>query len=221
MKEIARNIESRVFSSGAATTGTSAAARAMKSMQNFLTASSTAFAGTAGGLASPTAKRTVYQMVTASDTADELSVSVFNTVLEQVYYNGGNPEAVYVSPAVKRQISNFTATNQNRNIAAIEKKIVAALDFYYSDFGVIQVVMDRWVPQATNTVTTTAAADTSGQMFFIERAKCRLAWLRPVQHTLVGKRGDSVAGMVLGEVTLEMLNPSACIRISGVNNVTA
>jgi hypothetical protein len=164
--------------------------------------------------------QTVSALATTTSSAGVLTPDLFNQALMQCYLNGGNPEQVYVSPAVKRVISKFTATNQNRNIAAVDKKLVAALDLYDSDFGLIQVVMDRWIPQATNTVTTTAASDISGNMFFLERAKNRLAWLRPVVHTLVGKNGDAVRGSVLGECTLEVLNPLADFIVSQVNNLS-
>jgi hypothetical protein len=41
-----------------------------------------------------------------------------------------------------------------------------------------------------------------------------------MQHTLIGKLGDSVAGTVLGEATLEVLAPAANVRLAGVNNIT-
>ena len=83
-------------------------------------------------------------------------------------------------------------------------------------------MLDRWVPESTNITTATASAtNTGGQMFFLSRAINRLAWLRPVHHELVGKRGDSVAGLVVGEVTLEVLNEKANGRLIGVNNKSA
>jgi hypothetical protein len=157
-------------------------------------------------------------------------VGDFNDMLNNIYTQGGNPEQVYVSPKVKRQISAFAvpgATSGNvyaRNIAAVDKKLIGAIDFYESDFGLIQIVLDRWVPESTNTVTATASATaTGGQMFFLSRAINRLAWLpgRQVHHELVGKRGDSVAGLVVGECTLEVLSEKANGRIIGVNNKSA
>ena len=221
-REIARNIEVCVFqssgnvTSGPATvSGTTAVGRTFSNLQNFLTASANV-----GTYPTMTANYTLL-FASASSSAANLTVKMFNDALEQAYDNGGNPEQAFVSPKIKRQISNFTATNQNRNIAAVEKKIVAAMDLYFSDFGLIEIVLDRWIPEATNTVTTTAASDCRGNIFFLERAKNRLAWLRPMQHTLVGKRGDSVAGTLLGEVTLECLAPIANVRLAGVNQITA
>lgn len=212
-KELARNLEVWIFHGNAtstAGTGASNAARYMKGFQHFMSTTATG------------AGQNVSNLGTATNNSGVLTQANLNDALERAYLNGGNPEQLYVSPAIKRQISAFSLTNQNRNIAAIEKKLVNAIDVYIADTGVIEIIMDRWVPQATNAGTATASAtDTSGNMFFLERAKNRLAWLRPMQHTLVGKRGDSVAGTILGEVTLEVLNSLANFRIGRVNNVTA
>lgn len=230
MRAIARNIEVTIFvGNGNATagpttsTGASATVRQMANLQNFLNV--TANAGTYPAMptstANPKTDAFTELFAVASSSAGILTVTMFNDALEQAYDNGGNPEQVFVSPKIKRQVSLFTATGQNRNIAAVEKKLVAAMDLYFSDFGLIEVVLDRWLPEATNTVTTTAASDCRGNMFFLERAKNRLAWLRPMQHTLIGKRGDSVGGIVLGELTLECLAPAANVRLAGVQNKTS
>jgi hypothetical protein len=39
-----------------------------------------------------------------------------------------------------------------------------------------------------------------------------------MKHELVGKRGDSVAGIIVGEVTLEVLDEKAEGRLLSVNN---
>ena len=221
-KELARNLESSLFATAEFTTsvipvsasGASGTARQFKPFRNWMTASATGSGQTLSGFVATAG------WTTASASAGVVTVANFNNALERCYLNGGNPEQVYVSPGVKRVISQFTATNQNRNIAAVDKKLVAAMDLYDSDFGLIQIVMDRWIPQATNTVTTTAAADNRGAIFFLERSKNRLAWLRPMAHSLVGKRGDSVAGSVVGEVTLEVLNPLANMVVVAANNIS-
>lgn len=211
-KELAIKLESIVFGALTTATGASGAARVMRGLQSFIV-TNTSLAGTNGGTPGNT---TADGVVTVGD---------FNDMLNSIYTQGGNPEQVYVSPKVKRQVSAFTVpgaaagTPHARNIAAVDKKLIGAIDFYDSDFGLIQIVLDRWVPESTNTVTATASATaTGGQMFFLSRAINRLAWLRPVHHELVGKRGDSVAGLVVGEVTLEVLSEKANGRIVSVNN---
>lgn len=211
-KRLAIKLEKTVFAVLTTATGASGTARQLAGFQSFIQ-TNTAYAGTnaaTGGDA------THDGVVTAGD---------FNDMLEAIYKSGGNPEQVYVSPKVKRQVSAFTVPGaaagqpHARNIAAVDKKLVSAIDFYDSDFGLIQVVLDRWVPESTNATTATASATaTGGQMFFLQRNMNRLAWLRPMVHQLVGKRGDSVAGIVVGEVTLEVLNEKANGRILSVNN---
>lgn len=216
-KELAIRLETAVFANLTTATGASGTARVMKGLQSFIV-TNTAFAGTNGGTAGGASNDGV---VTVGD---------FNDMLNAIYSAGGNPEQVYVSPKVKRQVSAFTVpgavagTPHARNIAAADRKLIGAIDFYDSDFGLIQIVLDRWVPESTNAVGVTATASataTGGQMFFLSRAINRLAWLRPVHHELVGKRGDSVAGLVVGEVTLEVLAENANGRIRAVNNRSA
>jgi hypothetical protein len=219
VKRLAIKLEKILFQSTVtALSATSGTGRVMKSFQSFIT-TNTAYAGgvtltNSGSATSP----------------GQLDSADFNNMLSTIYKAGGNPEQVYVSPAVKRQISAMTVPGAstsnltNRNIAAVDKKLVSSIDFYDSDFGLIQIVLDRWIPEATNTSTATAtasASDVSGQCFFLQRSMNRLAWLRPMQHSLVGKRGDSVAGVCVGEVTLEVLNEKANGRILSINNKTA
>lgn len=214
-KELAIKLESIVFGALTTATGASGAARVMKGLQSFII-TNTSLAGANGG--------------TLGDATHDGVVAVgdFNDMLNSIYAQGGNPEQVYVSPKVKRQISAFSVPGASssvphtRNIAAVDRKLIGAIDFYDSDFGLIQIVLDRWVPESTNTTTATASATaTGGQMFFLSRAINRLAWLRPVHHELVGKRGDSVAGLVVGEVTLEVLSEKANGRILSINNKSA
>jgi len=209
-KLLAIKLEKAVFTAVSTATGASATARQMKNLQDFIT-TNTAAAGAIGGA-----------VTGAAATAGTLTAADFNRMLRTIYNSGGSPEQVYVSPMVKQQVTNFTVSGQtqNRNIAAIDKKLISAVDFYDSDFGLIQIVLDRWIPEAANTTQTAASAtDVTGRMFFLQRSMNRLAWLRPMQHFLVGKRGDSVAGIIVGEVTLEVLNEKANGQIKYVNNI--
>ncbi len=208
-KELARNLEASLFVTTTTTgaTGASGTARTLIPFRGFITTTATGAGQTVSGIGGATAA-----LLTSAN---------FNAGLERAYSNGANPEQVYVSPKVKQVISQFTAPQQNRNIAAVDKKLVNAIDFYFSDFGMLQIITDRWVPQPTQTATGTAASDLSGNVWMFERAKNRLAWLRPMAHTLIGKRGDSVAGMILGEVTLEVLNEQANFVLTAVSISTA
>jgi hypothetical protein len=201
VKRLSIKLERIVFGALSTATGATGTARVMKGFQAFIASNTAYVAG-------------------ADSTHDTVLASQdFNDMLNTIYSAGGNPEQVYVSPRVKRQVSAFTLPQQNRNIASVDKRLISGIDFYDSDFGLIQIVLDRWVPESTNTTTASASATaTGGKMFFLQRSINRLAWLRPMQHNLIGRRGDSVAGVVVGEVTLEVLNEKANGMLLGVNN---
>lgn len=209
-KELARNLESRLFvtSSATAVSGDFTASRTLTPFRGFITTTATGSGQTVSAVGS-------------GSTAAAITATKLNDALERCYLNGGNPEQIWAFPAAKRVISQFSQPGGNRNIAAIDKKLINAVDFYMSDFGMHTIFIDRWIPQPTVTATGTASSDMSGNIWFFERAKNRLAWLRPMAHSLVGKKGDSVAGMVLGEVTLEVLNEKANFVCTAVNILTA
>lgn len=223
-KRLAIKLEKLVLAGGGSTaTGDATHARVMKTFKDFIT-TNTSYAGTnpqgiPGGSALGTAQG-------GSVSAGLLTSGDFNDMLEKIYKAGGNPEQVYVSPKVKRQISAFTSvggtadTPMNRTIAASDKKLISSIDFYDTDFGIIQIVLDRWMPEGNNTATAGAgaASSTAGCAYFLQRSMNRLAWLRPMTHQFIGKRGDSVAGIIVGEVTLEVLSEKANGAITSINN---
>jgi hypothetical protein len=213
-KRLAIKTEKLCFLALSSASGTSGAARVMKNFQNFVT-TNVAYAGTGatqGGATSP-------GQLVATDIAD---------MLDRIYQQGGNPEQAYCGVKAKRQISSFTnGTGFNRNMAGDEKKLINAIDFYDSDFGLIQLVLDRWIPDSiatgtgTATSTATAAGTTvqyQGSIWFLTRAMNRLAWLRPLEHKLIGIQGDGVAGFIRGEFTMECLNEKANGWLKSVNN---
>jgi hypothetical protein len=216
VKAIGRNIETVLWGTQTSATALSGTRRQMRSFQDKI------FMITAATTPEPNINTVSLGVPVASGAV--MSEFNFNSLLELVYTNGGNPELCFVSPAVKRMISGFhtkatygmsaSLAINTVNIDASQKKLIAAVDFYDSDFGLIQIILDRWVPQAADGSST----DYTGVAFFLERAKNRLAWLRPVQHTVIGKRGDSVAGIIVGEVTLEVLNESCNGYIRGILN---
>ena len=206
LKEIARNIETTVFS--AVTTATaSTAARVMKTLVSFITTEAhhpdAAVIGGAG---------------TATATATIIEETPFNGMLDEIFQNGGNPDVVYVNSKGKRQISAFTtSTITSRNIAMADRRLVNSIDIYESDFGLIQITLDRFI--ATGTAAATASnIDLGGRAFFLERGLCRLAFLRPIKHVPLPPDGDSARGMVLGELTLEVGNEKALGQMVGVRN---
>lgn len=222
-RAIARNIENTVFSTAAsaAVTGSAGSARTLVGLEGFYTTNAPWARGTALGNSATDSTATSYPVLEGD----------FNAMLELIYTQGGNPDAVYVSPAVKRIVSKYggarTETGAEastgflalrRDISAAERRLVRAINVYGSDFGDIQIVLDRWVPQSPQTAATAiGAANLVGRMYFVERARNRLAFLRPVKHVPIASVGDATRGIVLGELTLEVLAEKGSGMIKAVS----
>lgn len=185
-REIARNIESRIFTIGATTaTGGSGTIRIMKTLSDF-------------GLFS----------ATFSAALGSANFSAILNLHEQIYTAGGNPDALYLSPGVKADFTQTmfasgSATARQITLTQNERRIIQNIDVFESDFGLLAIIPDRFVPQFS------ATAQGNGGIFMLERSKAKIATLRPVKHTPMGKVGDDTRGMVVGELTLQVDHPSA------------
>lgn len=217
-REVMRNIERRLFSvsggsaAGEATAATAQTARVMKSLDDFITtnrwhADSTALGGpdTASGAS-----------------AVCLPESAFNAALELIYTNGGNPGYCFVPPKHKRLISGYAGTiTANASAATVqifatERQIVRSVNSYLSDFGLLNVVLDRWVPQANCTAANNNV--NTGRIYFLELPRVQIAFLRPIRFRRLSADGDRVRGQIVGELTLRVLNQKGSGRINGINN---
>lgn len=115
-------------------------------------------------------------------------------VLQQCYLSGGNPDMLMVGAFNKRVASSF-AGNSTPTIDAKDKKRVAAVDFYVSDFGTLKIVANRHSRSRS-------ALAIDSEMFAV-------AYLRPTFYEDLGKTGDAVKGHIIVEYTLESRNQAS------------
>lgn len=209
-REIHRNIEKTFFAaSGACATGSTGAARLMKRFNDLIS-------GTLGRSIRSWGEG-VSTGASATNSATSLTDDRINGMLEHLFQVGGNPDVIYVGSAGKRDISRFSvASNVRRNIDLAEKRLVAPVDFYDSEYGPIELTLSRWVGRGANT--SVSSTSLLGQIYALERSLNRVAVLRPIKHVPLSPIGDAVRGMVIGEVTLECLNPTGNARGWGINS---
>lgn len=221
-KDVARNMEVALWrqAASAGASGTSAAPnRFWKSFEGLLTTNAAWSRGTL--LSNSGADNT--------NTSYPIRESDFNAMLQAIYSAGGDVDTVFASPAVKRYISGYGVATaaSDPTIGARElqtvgppRSLVRRIDVYASDFGDVQIVLNRWIPQSAQT-TVTAPGTTAivGRMFFMERSRNRIAFLRPVRHVPLPPGGDAVRGMVVGEATLEALAEKGSGLIKGLSPV--
>lgn len=214
-REVMRNFEVSFFRSsggsatGAGTSVTAVTARAMKSFDDFITSekwpvSTTALGGTdfASG-ASATTMREV----------------VFNTLIQRLWENGGNPNWVFTAGPGKRTISAYDGTivanavgitiNENASSSTIQR----AINSYITDFGLVNVALDRFVPKGGT------GATLDGAVYVLDMPRTQIAILRPIAFERLADDGDRVRGMTLGELSLKVMNQNSHGRLHGLSSI--
>lgn len=120
--------------------------------------------------------------------------ALLKSTLQLVYIAGGKPDTITMGAAAKQTFSTFTG-GANRQDQSEDKKVVAAVDVYVSDFGTLKAVPDLF--QRTRDV------------FILQSDKLAVAWLRPIFKKDIAATGDSEKAMLIGEYCLENSNPKA------------
>ena len=191
--EIKRDMEAILLSNQVASAGNSSTARVLGGLQAWLNTSySGGTSGTAGSLGT-TAR------VTGTDRA--FTATLLNTVMQSAYTAGGSPTMLLVTPAQKVVASTFTGiATRYRDVPANQQaQIVNAADVYVSDFGVIQIVPDRFIPNS----------DSDDTAFLLDTEMAAVAYLRPFQTNELAQVGDADLTQLLVEYTLEVKNEAA------------
>jgi len=137
---------------------------------------------------------------TGSGTGTEaLTEDMFNDALQTIWTAGGKPNMALVNGFQKRKISSF-ATSNTRNIDAANGRLQNYVSVYESDFGVIEVVIDHFMA--------------SDQVALLQKDMWELGILRPFRSKEVPSVGDSIKGVVEGEITLIAKNEASSGKIT-------
>lgn len=120
--------------------------------------------------------------------------TLLKTVCQLVYAAGGSPNVIMMGPLAKQTFSTFTG-NSTRQKDAEDKRIVASVDVYVSDFGTLKAVPNR-VQRARD-------------VFVLQSDKWKMAKVRDFFTQDLAKTGDSTRKQILVEYCLEAVNPKA------------
>ena len=191
--EIKRDMEAILLSNQVAANGNSTTARNLGGLQTWLASNTSNGTGGSAGSGGTTAR------TTGTDRA--FTATLLNTVMQSAFTNGGSPTMLLVTPAQKVVASTFTGiATRYRDVPANQQaQIINAADVYVSDFGIIQIVPDRFIPNADND-------DTA---FLLDTEMAAVAYLRPFQTNELAQVGDAELTQLLVEYTLEVKNEAA------------
>jgi hypothetical protein len=130
-------------------------------------------------------------------TTRSFTETILKNVISKVFTSGGTPSLLVVSPALKQVVSAFTGLAAQRYQVPTngQATILAGADLYQSDFGVLQIVPNRFMRTRDALV--------------LDPEYAALAYLRPFQTNELAKVGDADKTQILAELTLEVRNEAA------------
>ncbi|HGO9416670.1 TPA: DUF5309 family protein [Bacillus cereus] len=136
---------------------------------------------------------------------DEFLVEAFRAIFEKGGFNAGGNYKIIVGATQKIAISNFDKAQIR--LSRQENTRGQVVDHYVSDFGAAEIVLNNNLP--------------AGEVLIVDanRLSIRPLQTREFSHEFLGKTGDYMKGMLVGEYTLEMLQEAAHAKIVGLGNL--
>lgn len=169
--------------------------------------------------ADPALSGTTYgQPTTAAvdGTLRALSEATLLGIIAEIYNEGGDPGVIMMAPAVKQKFSNYMfgtsariATPYQDHGAGAKSGVTAigAVDVYVSDFGVLDVVPNRF--QRTRDV------------FVLDMEYWSVNYLDGFQTEVIAKTGDSEKRRILADYALCSKNEAASGIVADVDSTAA
>jgi len=192
--EIKRDIETIITANQGQTAGSSgSSARKMGSLLSYIK-TNTSKNGTSITGVDPT---TLGVSTRTDGSTRAFTETILKDVIAKVFASGGTPSALFVSPAQKQVVSAFTglAAQRYQVPTSGQATILAGADLYQSDFGVLQIVPNRFMR--------------TRDALILDPEYAALAYLRPFQTNDIAKVGDADKKQILAELTLEVRNEAA------------
>ena len=193
-KEQKLDIEKALFDNNARVAGNSTTARELAGAPAWLiTNVDFATGGTPSG-ANPTGDGTDARTDDGTPTA--FSQTKFDSVMQSIWENGGNPDTVYLSAYQMNIALGFTGNNNQRStVQAGDERVVKSMAVYVTPWGTIEFKPSR--------------ENRSRDVFIMQDDMWAVATLRPTKNEALAKTGDSEKRQVVTELTLVCRNEAA------------
>ena len=189
-KEQKLDIEKALFDNNARAAGNSTTARELAGAPAWLTSNIT---NTGTGGANPTGDGTDAR---TDGTQAAFSQTNFDSCMQSIWENGGNPDTVYLSAFQMNVALGFTGNNNQRsNVQAGDERVIKSLAVYVTPWGTVEFVPSR--------------ENRSRDVFIMQDDMWEVATLRPTKNVALAKTGDNTTRQVVTELTLVCKNEAA------------
>tara|TARA_Y100000015_G_scaffold40799_1_gene46134 strand:+ start:1537 stop:2493 length:957 start_codon:yes stop_codon:yes gene_type:complete len=191
-KEQKLDIEKALFDNNAKVAGNATTARELAGAPAWMTTNVDFQSGGSG--ANPTGDGTDARTDDSSPTA--FSQAKFDTVMQSIWENGGEPDTVYLSAFQMNVALGFTGNNNQRSqVQASDERVIKSLAVYTTPWGTIEFMPSR--------------ENRSRDVFIMQDDKWEVATLRPTKNTELAKTGDNTQRQIVTELTLCAKNEAA------------
>jgi len=189
-KEQKLDIEKALFDNNARVAGNATTARELAGAPAWLT-SNTDFGDNEG--ADPTGDGTDAR---TDGTQTAFAQADFDSCMQSIWENGGNPDTVYLSAFQMNKALSFTGNNNQRsNVQAGDERVIKSLAVYVTPWGTIEFMPSR--------------ENRSRDVFIMQDDMWEVATLRPTKNVALAKTGDNTTRQVVTELTLVCKNEAA------------
>lgn len=189
LKELKRDMETMLLDNVAASAGASGTARATAGIGGFLRTNVDRGTGGANGTLSGTTSG--YVNAAATDgTLRALTETMLKDVIASCWDNGAEPSIVLCGSAVKQKISSTFTGSATRYRDISDKKVVASIDLYVSDFGELQIVPTRF--------------QRARDVLVLDPSYARVAYLQNTKQEKLAKTGHAERRLISVEYGLQI-----------------
>jgi len=193
-KEQKLDIEKALFANNAKVAGSSTVARELAGAPSWLITNVDFVTGGSPSGANPTGDGTDARTDDGTPTA--FSQTKFDTVMQSIWENGGNPDTVYLSAFQMNKALAFTGNNNQRSaVQAGDERVVKSLAVYVTPWGTVEFMPSR--------------ENRSKDVFIMQDDMWEVAVLRPTKNIELAKTGDATKRQVVTELTLCAKNEAA------------
>lgn len=197
MTEIKKDIELALIGNQTPSAGAAGTARRLRSLAGWIKTNVNAGTGWAAG--TDTAAMT-------PGTPRAFTEAMLKDVIQKCYTSGGNPNKIMVAPSKKVLMTDtFTGSGSpvRTDRKASDKDAGGRVDVYYSDFGVLDVIPNRVMKNAT------ASLNNEDKVYVIDPKYWAVGTLRPLKKNELAKTGDNEKFQLVTELTLEARNEAS------------
>lgn len=132
-----------------------------------------------------------------------IAKSHVDSLMEEIIMDGGYPDLLVMNPRVANDLRGLLDSSSFVRVSQDENKLgVDAIERVMTQYGELELVMDRWCP-----------ADTA---YVLQSDKVGFYSLRNFESYELARSGDSLKGEVVGEFSILVANDKAHGKITGI-----